>query len=61
MSTFRQRARASQGGSEVGASPDVGLDLFCIGVLVCLCVVGVFVCCWCVGCVGVLAVKCEFE
>ena len=56
MSTFRQRARASQGGSEVGASPDVGLDLFCIGVLVCCWCVG-----WCVGCVGVLAVKCEFE
>ena len=30
---FRQRPRTNQGGSEVGASPDVGLDLFFVSVL----------------------------
>ena len=42
---FRQRPRTNQGGSEVGASPDAGLDLFFVSVL---------------GVLGVLSVKFEF-
>ena len=45
---FRQRPRTNQGGSEVGASPDAGLDLFFVSVL------GVL------GVLGVLSVKFEF-
>ena len=57
---FRQRPRTNQGGSEVGASLDAGLDLFFVSVLGVLGVLGMFGMLGVLGVLGVLSVKFEF-